>query len=772
MGGAPGPPSIPPSLLLDPHLPPYSTLSFAAHLQDLACRFIVNLPADELSSIERICFQVEQAHWFYEDFLRPLNPTLPSFNLRKFSTHLLSTSAQIVPFIKQYVTSSSGGSAGELEMNLEKAFDDFLKYKTRVPVCGVIILDEKWEKVGIQAPGAYTALLCLLVKGWKSSSAWGFPKGKINQSESTRDCAVREVYEETGFDCNDILPSDSTDFLELTMREQKIRLYIVPGVSEDTHFETLTRKEISKIAWFRLRDLPAWKHNSGEATGNGKFYSVAPFAARLKTWISQNRKTHARRPKVKQGTIDMAEAAQAVEADQDEAEAVQAEQTRQLLDRLFAPVPSAVEGTSDPANADGKAELPTGSALLDHLFGRASSDSAPSATSDAGPVALPVDVKASEQALLNVLFGEQKGSQPSAPARAQSPAAVPNGGQALLDMLLAPRRPSAASPPLPSPSTAGPASSAHALLNSLFAAAASGPARFPPYPLAPFQPMMANPHHFPFGLHPPPPPHFMGGMVSAPPPPPPPIPALAPFPGSAPPPAPGASIPLSFFLGGPSASGNRGPASGGPPHPPLPPPLPASGPAHAPRPIPPPPPPPSVRTATIPHIPVPLPPAPLPPSPASSRPGPAGTAQTSLLLNILKPQAQSPKPAPSFATSQPSPPASHANGPGPTPHQANLLSTLLGGAALPPPLRSPLSPPVPAAPTPAVAPSASTASSVPRSAHQASLLNALLGKPTAPEAAPQPSTPAAAPDVTSLPNGSSSSSTTHSSNSLKALLGL
>lgn len=29
------------------------------------------------------------------------------------------------------------------------------------------------------------------------------------------------------------------------MREQKIRLYIVPGVDESTQFETLTRKEIS-----------------------------------------------------------------------------------------------------------------------------------------------------------------------------------------------------------------------------------------------------------------------------------------------------------------------------------------------------------------------------------------------------------------------------------------------------------------------------------------------------------------------------------------------
>lgn len=48
-------------------------------------RFIINVPEAELSSVERICFQVEQAHWFYEDFIRELKPELPSFQLKTFS---------------------------------------------------------------------------------------------------------------------------------------------------------------------------------------------------------------------------------------------------------------------------------------------------------------------------------------------------------------------------------------------------------------------------------------------------------------------------------------------------------------------------------------------------------------------------------------------------------------------------------------------------------------------------------------------------------------
>lgn len=38
-----------------------------------------------------------------------------------------------------------------------------------------------------------------------------------------------------------------SDYIEITIREQRIRLYIIQGVSEDTQFMPRTRKEISVI---------------------------------------------------------------------------------------------------------------------------------------------------------------------------------------------------------------------------------------------------------------------------------------------------------------------------------------------------------------------------------------------------------------------------------------------------------------------------------------------------------------------------------------------
>lgn len=46
----------------------------------------MNVPEEEFNSIERVFFQIEGAHWYYEDFCRKKWPTLPHFkNLRQFA---------------------------------------------------------------------------------------------------------------------------------------------------------------------------------------------------------------------------------------------------------------------------------------------------------------------------------------------------------------------------------------------------------------------------------------------------------------------------------------------------------------------------------------------------------------------------------------------------------------------------------------------------------------------------------------------------------------
>lgn len=235
------------------------------------------MPPEELASVERICFQVEEAQWFYEDFIRPLDPSLPSLTLRAFSLRIF----QHCPLFSQWS-----------EKHHTTAFAEFLAYKSRVPVRGAILLNEAMDEV-------------VLVKGWKKSANWSFPRGKINKDENDLDCAIREVYEETGFDVREAgLVKDERDhkYIEVTMREQHMRLYVFRGVPKDAHFEPKTRKEISKIQWYKLTDLPTLKksrQHEGSGTDHAsinanKFYMVAPFLNPLKKWIAQQRKKEGR----------------------------------------------------------------------------------------------------------------------------------------------------------------------------------------------------------------------------------------------------------------------------------------------------------------------------------------------------------------------------------------------------------------------------------------------------------------------------------------------
>ncbi|KAK4068199.1 uncharacterized protein Triagg1_7442 [Trichoderma aggressivum f. europaeum] len=249
-------------------------------LDDLCVRFIINLPQEDLSSVARLCFQVEEAQWFYEDFIRPLDPALPSMTLRTFCLRIF----QHCPLLASFSVE-----------NHIKAFEEFLQYKTRVPVRGAIMLNSELDSV-------------VLVKGWKKGASWSFPRGKINKDEDDLDCAVREVYEETGLDLREagLVPTDAKPkYIEIPMREQHLRLYVFRDVPMDTVFQPRTRKEISKIEWYKLSDLPTLRkkgpqnnnhqYDSSPGTNANRFYMVAPFLVPLKKWIISQKKIDEKR---------------------------------------------------------------------------------------------------------------------------------------------------------------------------------------------------------------------------------------------------------------------------------------------------------------------------------------------------------------------------------------------------------------------------------------------------------------------------------------------
>ncbi|TKY68255.1 mRNA-decapping enzyme subunit 2 [Spatholobus suberectus] len=109
-------------------------------------------------------------------------------------------------------------------------------------------------------------------------------------------CAIREVsHGRNRFDVSKRLNKD--EHLEVIFGQQRVRLYIIAGVKDDTAFAPLTKKEISEIAWHRLDELqPASDEVISRGITGLKLYMVAPFLASLKSWISTHQPAMAPRP--------------------------------------------------------------------------------------------------------------------------------------------------------------------------------------------------------------------------------------------------------------------------------------------------------------------------------------------------------------------------------------------------------------------------------------------------------------------------------------------
>lgn len=227
-------------------------------LDDLCCRFIINIPEEERSNHVRIFFQIELAYWFYLDFYCQDDPSLKPLGMREFSRQIFTHCPTLTEFAE----------------NVDSILDEWREYKMAVPTYGAILLDESMEYI-------------LLAQGFWAKASWGFPKGKVNEEEAPAACAIREVYEETGFDISALI--DETSFIERSISDQFTRLYIVKGLSLDTKFHPKTRKEIRSLEWFRVDQLPIHKRDirCKEEVGipPNSFFMVIPFVREIRRWI-------------------------------------------------------------------------------------------------------------------------------------------------------------------------------------------------------------------------------------------------------------------------------------------------------------------------------------------------------------------------------------------------------------------------------------------------------------------------------------------------------
>ncbi|GMS96103.1 hypothetical protein PENTCL1PPCAC_18278 [Pristionchus entomophagus] len=246
-------------------------------LDNISFRFIMNIPDSERLDETRICFQIELAHWFYIDFYVNQEERADCINIG------------MRDFLKQIF--SHNDFLRRLYYRSDEILDGWRNYKSTVPTYGGILLDSSLNHI-------------LLVQGfYASKNSWGFPKGKVNESETPRECAIREVREETGFDFGD--HSDGMEFkIQKMVNDTMIRLYVVKDVPMDYKFEPQTRCEIRKMAWFNIWDLPL-DRNDQMAANKGfqakHFYGVVPFVQDLQHYVRREEKKREKEGKTKKG---------------------------------------------------------------------------------------------------------------------------------------------------------------------------------------------------------------------------------------------------------------------------------------------------------------------------------------------------------------------------------------------------------------------------------------------------------------------------------------
>lgn len=220
-------------------------------LEDLLVRFLINVPDEDLSSIERVFFQVEEAQWFYTDFCRQVNPALPNLKIKAFSTKLLEK----CPLIWKWGDPSD-------------ALSRFGKYKSTIPVRGVALFNSTFTKV-------------LLVKGTESNS-WSFPRGKISKDESDLHCAIREAEEEIGFNALDYV--NENEVIERNIKGKNYKIYLASNVPEDYNFKPQSRNEISDIRWHDMKTL-----QKKVRSNPWKYFIVSTVMKPMLKWIDKKK---------------------------------------------------------------------------------------------------------------------------------------------------------------------------------------------------------------------------------------------------------------------------------------------------------------------------------------------------------------------------------------------------------------------------------------------------------------------------------------------------
>jgi 8-oxo-dGTP diphosphatase len=79
---------------------------------------------------------------------------------------------------------------------------------------------------------------------------WTFPKGKAHPDETDEECAIREVFEETGLVCVLSAELPATTYIDARRRKKRVRYWLMRSIAGD--FERT--REVDEARWVTIDD--------------------------------------------------------------------------------------------------------------------------------------------------------------------------------------------------------------------------------------------------------------------------------------------------------------------------------------------------------------------------------------------------------------------------------------------------------------------------------------------------------------------------------------
>ena len=105
--------------------------------------------------------------------------------------------------------------------------------------------------------------ILLIERGYEPfKGCWAFPGGFMNMDETTEQCAIRELEEETGLKVDEVYQIGAYSKVDRDPRGRTITVAYL--AITDTSDEVYGQDDAAKAQWFRLSELPSLAFDHGE----------------------------------------------------------------------------------------------------------------------------------------------------------------------------------------------------------------------------------------------------------------------------------------------------------------------------------------------------------------------------------------------------------------------------------------------------------------------------------------------------------------------------